>query len=241
MNMQSKRGRIDRFIAKHQQMSLRAVKLAIARQQVKVDGHMIDDVQTMVDEFSLIELSGIVLQQNQPVYIVLNKPKGFVSATKDAKHPTVLSLIDHPEKSTLHIVGRLDLNSTGLLLLTNDSRWSARINDSELKVPKCYRVELKHPIQEDYVQAFEQGMFFETEQKTTQPAKLIRLSDYEAEVVLTDGMYHQIKRMFGRFRNEVVSLHRFAVGAFELDAELKTGQWRALNLDEAERLFDVRG
>ena len=177
--------------------------------------------------------------------LCLNKPIGVVSATKDDMHKTVMELL--PKELTqkegitldLHIVGRLDLNTSGLLLLTNDSRWSKSLMAPEAKVSKVYQVTLENDLTEDYVSAFAEGMYFSFEDITTQPAQLTIVSNKVAEVVLKEGKYHQIKRMFGRFRNPVLALHRSSVGGLSLDKELLPGQSRLLTEAEVVSIFNT--
>ncbi|MBQ0790449.1 MAG: pseudouridine synthase, partial [Cycloclasticus sp.] len=128
----------------------------------------------------------------------------------------------------LHIVGRLDLNSSGLLLLTNDGEWSRYLMSPENKVAKVYEVTVEKPISDECIHAFSDGMYFPFEDITTKPATLERMSDCVGRVTLEEGRYHQIKRMFGRFRNPVLKLHRISVGAFYLDNELAAGQAKNL-------------
>lgn len=227
--MHSKHSRLDRFIAKSCQIPLKSVKPLLARGAITVNGVPVNDGQWRVCEFDRIECQGAMLQQQRsPLYLMLHKPVGVVCATRDKQHTTVLDLIDHPAKDELHIVGRLDLNTSGLVLLTNDGRWSRRLTAPENKVPKRYQVRVKDPLDDRYVQAFAEGMYFETEGCMTAPVELTLTSATSAELVLTEGKYHQIKRMFGRFRNRVLALHRSAIGPFELDATLAPGQYRML-------------
>jgi 16S rRNA pseudouridine516 synthase len=174
-------------------------------------------------------------------HIMLHKPVGVVCATKDVQHQTVIDLLGEQwgaaEKSALHIVGRLDLNTSGLVLLTNDSRWSEKLTLPESKVEKYYRVTLANPLSVEYVSAFAQGMYFAFENITTQPAKLSIISTYVAEVILTEGRYHQIKRMFGRFRNPVLALNRYAIGSLVLDDLLAVGGSRNLTQVEVAKIF----
>jgi 16S rRNA pseudouridine516 synthase len=163
---------------------------------------------------------------------MLHKPIGVVSATKDTQHQTVIDLLDCAARHELHIAGRLDLNSSGLLLLTNDSRWSDALMSPTQKVDKVYRVTLANPLTAEYIAAFAEGMYFGFEDIMTQPAKLVILTDHVAEVTLKEGKYHQIKRMFGRFRNPVVGLHRLSIGDIVLDAALAPGESRALTAVE---------
>ncbi len=115
---------------------------------------------------------------------MLNKPRGVVSATKDLKHPTVLDLIQHPQKNKLHIAGRLDFNTTGLVLLTNDGAWSRKISLPETRLAKTYEVTLSKPLIDEYVAVFREGIYFAYENITTQPAFLEILSEYTARLSL---------------------------------------------------------
>ena len=224
--------RLDRFIAQHCQVSRRNVRLMLAQGRVLVDDLAARDIDQIIDSFSHIVLDGEVIQANTAHYVMLHKPTGVVSATKDDQHKTVIDLLDYSFKGQLHIVGRLDLNTSGLLLLTNDSRWSEHLTQPDNKVKKRYLVTLKNKITEDYIDAFANGMYFGYENLTTKPATLTILSDYQAEVELSEGRYHQIKRMFGRFRNPVVALHRSQIGYLSLDPQLAPGESRVLSTDE---------
>ncbi len=224
--------RLDRFISDYCQVNRKSVRLILAHNRVCVDGVVAKDIAQIVDRFSYITMDNKVLQENKAHYIMLNKPVGVVCATKDEKHKTVIDLLipgfDQDVRESLHIVGRLDLNTSGLVLLTNDSRWSERLTSPEHKVAKCYQVTLEDPVTTDYISAFSQGMYFSYEDITTQPAKLSIISPYQAQVILTEGRYHQIKRMFGRFRNKVVALHRDSIGQLSLDETLNIGESRLL-------------
>ncbi|HCH23519.1 MAG TPA: 16S rRNA pseudouridine(516) synthase [Oceanospirillaceae bacterium] len=228
--------RLDKIISQHTGLGKRDVKLLLARQRVLVDDVVCTTADTLIGQFTQVQIDGDIVQSKQPVYIVLNKPKGVVSATTDAVHQTVLQLLPS-EFSNLHIAGRLDLNSTGLMLLTNDGSWSSRITGPDTKLAKRYRVTVQNPLGEDYIQAFVEGMYFAFEDITTAPAQLQIVSDYVADVTLTEGRYHQIKRMFGRFRNPVVALHRYQVGGLCLPADLAEGEYWQLSKLEAEGVF----
>ena len=233
----SKRMRIDRFMGLQLGINRRDVKLILAQKRITIDGVLAHDTQQVIDEFSHVAFDGQVLQANTPRYIMMNKPTGVVSATKDEQHQTVIDLLGSDEDLGLHIVGRLDLNSSGLLLLTNDSRWSRRLMAPEKEIAKIYKVTLENPLTDDYVPAFANGMYFEYEDITTRPAKLKIISEYVAEVSLVEGRYHQIKRMFGRFRNPVLALHRVSIGGLLLDPSLPPGASRPLRGDEVSNIF----
>lgn len=235
------RGRLDRFISEHCQINRKSVRLLVAQKRIVVDDVVASDVAQAVDTFSVITLDNEILQANQALYIMLHKPIGVVCATKDDKHRTVIELLgeqwSQAEKDSLHIVGRLDLNTSGLVLLTNDSRWSEKLTSPEHKVEKCYQVTLANPVTADYIEPFAQGMYFSYEDITTQPVKLSLLSTYVSEVILTEGRYHQIKRMFGRFQNPVVALHRQSIGRLILDDTLMVGFSRSLVEAEIINIF----
>lgn len=227
--MKSKTNRLDRFISQNSEFSRSDVRLLIAQQRIIIDGQAAHSVQQPVNEFTHVKLDSACLQNNNPVYIMLNKPKGHVSATKDRKHPVVLDLIDHPQKDELHIAGRLDFNTTGLLLMTNDGVWSRRISLPKSKLPKTYEVTLSKPLDETYVSVFSEGIHFGYEGITTQPADLEIVSEFQAKLTLVEGKYHQVKRMFGYFQNEVLALHRISVGEIGL-GNLESGQSRLLTI-----------
>ena len=234
---QARRYRLDRFLSVTTGTPKRAVRQLLAQGRVTVDNEIATDVNKQIDHFSRITLDGTELQNRRRRYLLLHKPVGVVSATKDDIHPTVIDVLREagcPEHdlADLHIAGRLDLNSSGLLLLTNDSDWSAALMAPDKKVAKVYEVTLEKPICDECISAFQKGIYFPFEGITTKPATLERLSDRIARVTLTEGKYHQIKRMFGRFRNPVLKLHRVAIGDIRLDASLEYGQFRFLISDE---------
>ncbi|QYJ74554.1 pseudouridine synthase [Shewanella sp. FJAT-52076] len=230
--MISPRGRLDSFLAKTLNIPKKAVRELLKAERVTVDGKAALEMALQIGPFSQIYLDDTALRAETPRYLMLHKPVGVVSATKDKEHKTVLDLIPEALRTGLHIVGRLDLNTSGLVLLSNDSRWSESMMQPGAHVPKEYRVTLANELTEDYVAAFERGFYFETENITTLPARLVILGEREARVELCEGKYHQIKRMFGRFQNPVVGLHRNRIGALMLDPELAPGQWRPLTEDE---------
>ncbi|WP_395743963.1 16S rRNA pseudouridine(516) synthase [Prosthecobacter sp.] len=225
--------KLDRLIASHQSMGRQAAHRAIAARRVRVDGVCVTDGHHPVDRFTLVELDEAAIRQpERSLYIMLHKPAGVLSATKDAQHRTVIDLIDHPEKHTLHIAGRLDRSTSGLVLLTNDGRWSKRLMMAEEKVPKVYRVETQDPIAPEAVEAFARGFYFHTEDITTLPAELVILGARHARLTLHEGRYHQVKRMFHRVRNRVLTLHRESIGTLALASDLPSGSWRHLTPHE---------
>ncbi|MGS2716635.1 pseudouridine synthase [Eionea flava] len=233
--------RLDRFIARELNISKSAVRELLIQKKIVVDGNTHCAMNQPVGRFTSVIVDGKILQQREPLYLMLHKPKGTVSATKDDKHQTVIDLIDHPEKSELHIAGRLDFNTTGLLLLTNDGAWSQALSLPDNNVNKIYRVTLQRAIDEnnlaEYRRVFREGIYLTPEKITTRPATLDVISPNEVELSICEGRYHQVKRMFGFFRNEVCELHRIAIGHIELDKALAAGECRSLTLKEVNTVL----
>lgn len=228
--------KLDRFLAKHDAMGGKTARRLLLERRVVVDGNLVTDGAQEVDRFSRIELDARVIQEpERALYLMLHKPVGYLSATVDDTHPTILDLIDDPDKHTLHIAGRLDRNTSGLVLLTNDGRWSKRLMAPHRKVPKIYLVETHEPIAPEAVTAFARGFYFHTEDLTTLPAELVILEPSRARLTLYEGRYHQVKRMFHRVHNRVARLHRESIGGLQLPEELQEGQWRFLNKVEKDK------
>jgi 16S rRNA pseudouridine516 synthase len=225
--------KLDRLLAKHQSMGRGQARQRVVERRVTVDGLIASRHDQEVNRFSQVEFDGAVIQPARRLLrLMLNKPLGVVSATSDAQHRTVIDLIDDPDKATLHLVGRLDRNTSGLMLLTNDGRWSKTLMDPARKAPKVYLVETQDPIPPEAVEAFARGFYFHTEDLTTLPAELEILDERKARLTLHEGRYHQVKRMFHRVANRVTALHRQSVGGITLPDDLKPGEWRELTEEE---------
>ena len=225
--------RVDRFLSNLPQFNRQQVRLLLIEKRIQVDGQVISDPRHEINAFSRIELDGNILQAGKPArYFMLHKPQGCVSATQDAEHPTVLDLLNEPDKHDLHIAGRLDFNTSGLLLITNDGHWSRHVTQPQTKMPKVYYVETEQEITDAYISKFREGVYFAFEDLTTQPAGLELLGPFSARLSIVEGRYHQVKRMFGFFDNKVMRLHRESIGPLVLDNQLAPGEYRALSEQE---------
>ncbi|MBA1277230.1 pseudouridine synthase [Stutzerimonas stutzeri] len=221
--------RLDRFLANLPHCSHRQARLLLASGRALVNGKTICDGTHDIRVFDRIELDGELLQAGKPArFFMLNKPAGCVSATADSQHPTVLDLLNEPDKDELHIAGRLDFNTTGLMIITNDGLWSRRLTQPESLLGKTYLVETENPIDPICVDRFAEGLYFRFENLTTRPAELELLGSHQARLTLHEGRYHQVKRMFGHFNNKVTALHRERMGPLQLDPTLAPGQYRSL-------------
>lgn len=227
--------RVDRFLSNLPLFNRQQVRLLLVEKRVRVDGKIVSDPHAKVREFSRVEVDDEILQTGKPLrHFMLHKPAGCVSATRDPEHRTVLDLIHEPDKDDLHIAGRLDFNTTGLMLVTNDGSWSRRLTQPQTKLPKVYYVETEQDIGPHYAATFSQGLYFAFEDLTTQPAELNVLGRKTARLSIVEGRYHQVKRMFGHFDNKVLRLHRESMGPLRLDPSLKPGEYRALTAAEIE-------
>lgn len=236
---ESGRMKLERLLGKHDSMGRRRARLHILGGRVRVDGQVVLCHDLEVDRFARVEFEGEVLRPAERLlHFMVHKPPGVVSATRDPEHRTVIDLLDDPDRDLLHLAGRLDRNTSGLVLLTNDGRWSKRLMAPGAKVEKVYRVETRDPIPPEVVADFARGFYFHTEDLTTLPARLEILDERGARLTLHEGRYHQIKRMFHRTGNLVVRLHRESIGGIALPADLPAGEWRALTAGEIAGVSD---
>jgi 16S rRNA pseudouridine516 synthase len=225
--------RLDRLISNYPQYSHRSARQLIACGRVQVNGQTVRDTQATVDRFATVSIDEQPLRSGYAsVYLMLHKPTGYLSATSDDTHPTVLDLLDSELRAQVHIGGRLDRNSSGLLLLTNDGLWSRRVTDPQIKTSKVYHVTTAEPIRDDAPARFAEGIHFAFEGLTTSPAQLEGLGCCEALVTIYEGRYHQIKRMFHAVGNRVTALHRVSMGSILLDPALRPGEYRLLTQAE---------
>jgi len=218
--------KLSRFLYHHSPHGKNEIRRLLAAGRVMVEGVLEKDSQREIGDFTQVMLDGVLLRECSPVYLMLNKPAGYLSATTDPQHTTVMDLID--EKQPLHIAGRLDRASTGLLILTNDGKWSRRLTEPKEGIPKTYLVKTVKPITPDTIPLFQRGIYFAYEDLTTQPADLTILTPNKVRLTIYEGRYHQIKRMFHAVGNRVTSLHRIGVGDIHLDPTLEPGQYRPL-------------
>ena len=227
--------RVDRFLSNLPRFNRQQARLLLVEKRVRIDGKIVSDPHAEVREFSRVQVDDETLQAGKPLrHFMLHKPAGCVSATRDPQHPTVLDLIHEPDKNDLHIAGRLDFNTTGLMLMTNDGSWSRRLTQPQTKLPKVYYVETEQDIGPQYAATFSDGLYFAFEDLITQPAELDVLGPKTARLSIVEGRYHQVKRMFGHFDNKVLRLHRESMGPLRLDPELKPGEYRALTAAEID-------
>ncbi len=233
--------RLDKLISNSTSFTRSQAKFAIRGGKVKIDGVVIKNAAQQVTEESNVEYMGVAVNKVQPRYIMFNKPTGVVCANKDKDHATVFDALFLPRQDTLHVAGRLDLDTTGLVLITDDGQWLHRITSPKHNHKKVYLVELDSPITENQIRILKEGVQLKKEKKRSLPAEIEILSDKKKDqkirMTISEGKYHQVKRMLAAVGNHVVTLHREKIAHIELDESLAKGQWR--DLTEAEiRLAD---
>ena len=228
--------RIDKIIATQTNYSRKEVKKLVLQKRVMVNGEIISKSDIKVDENNdKIEIDGNKINVKKYIYLILNKPKGYISATEDPKMPTILDLV--PEQylhRNLFPAGRLDKDTTGLMLITDDGEFAHNILAPKKHIKKVYKVEIDIPINEIMINEFENGVTLND--GICKTAGLEKLDTYIGKVTLTEGRYHQIKRMFGCFGAKVVNLERIAMGNFQLPKDLKQGECRELIEKEIEEI-----
>lgn len=224
--------RIDKIIASQGQYSRKEVKALIAKGRIAVDGRVVSSSSEKADPLTTqISIDGKSLAFKRNLYLMLHKPKGYVSATEDREHPTVLELVPQEYRGRdLFPAGRLDRDTTGLMIITDDGVLAHNILAPKKHVPKRYHVELDIPVTEEMRLAFSEGLMLND--GVCKAADLIKTGEKTAEVTLWEGRYHQIKRMFGCFGAEVVELKRLGMGRLTLPEDLAEGECREMSEEE---------
>ncbi|GAA0455775.1 pseudouridine synthase [Alkalibacillus silvisoli] len=233
--------RLDKLLANEGFGSRKDVKKIIKQGSVLVNGNVEKDVSKHVDpKQSEVVVNGEAIEYQEFVYVMLNKPKGVISATEDPKHKCVTDLLDSfYNKFNLFPVGRLDKDTEGLMLLTNDGDLAHRLTSPKHKVNKVYEATISGVVTDEDVQAFREGVTLE-DGYLTKPA-ILEVDDTTDEhswvtVTIREGKFHQIKRMFKARHHEVRFLKRLKMGALSLDYELALGEYRELSEVELEQL-----
>ena len=228
--------RIDKIIASQGLYSRSDVKYLVNRKRVAIDGEVVRSSSQKADpEKNVITIDGKPLTVKKQIYLMLHKPKGYVSATEDKEHQTVLALVPPEWKGRdLFPAGRLDKDTTGLMIITDDGVLAHNILSPRKHVQKVYGVELDIPVTEEMQQGFAAGV--ELNDGICKEAELVITGEKTAEVTLKEGRYHQIKRMFGCYGAKVVELHRIAMGDLYLPDDLAEGECRELTEEELKKL-----
>lgn len=223
--------RIDKFICKSTELTRSEAKKVLKSGDVRVNGEVVKNAATQVHENNTVDIDGQILTPRGSRYIMFHKPLDTICSNVDEVYPSILHYIEVDKAFDLHIAGRLDADTTGLVLVTDDGRWSHNIISPNKECEKTYRVWLRNPIDESAIEKFKTGVQLQGESALTKPGLLEIIGEKEVLLTITEGKYHQVKRMFAAIGNKVVGLHRERIGCVELD-DLALADWRYLTEEE---------
>ena len=228
--------RIDKIISSQGKYSRSEIKKLASQGRIKINDNIVKKVNEKIDiETSTIYIDNEKLDFKRNIYLILNKPKGYISASEDRSQKTVLDLI--PEKyfrKGLFPAGRLDKDTTGMMIITDDGEFAHNILAPRKHIEKTYRVQIDIDITEEMKEKFKQGIILKDH--VCCPATIVVEDKNTALIMITEGKYHQIKRMFGCFGAKVVRLHRISMGGLQLPSDLEEGQCRELTKEELEKV-----
>ena len=230
--------RLDKYLAETAQCTRSEAKALLSKGKVAVNGVLCKKGDTQIREGDAVTVEGRKLAYRQFVYLMLNKPEGVVSASTDKRDTTVVDLVrDAYPRRELFPAGRLDKTSTGFVLLTDDGGFAHDILAPKRHVSKTYTVTLDTPLTDAMKRGFAKGVTL-ADGTALSPAEVEALSadGLVVRVLLKQGVYHQIKRMFGVYGAGVNALHRDAIGGLALDESLAPGQWRELTAEEVAKI-----
>lgn len=226
--------RLDKYLAHTTDLSRKQAKRHIKAGEVRVNGEVVTDPQADIAENAVVMIGNEPLRAPGHRYFMLHKPLGYICANRDRTHLLAIDLLDEDNRDQLHFAGRLDIDATGLVLVTDDGQWSHRIRSPQHHCEKTYFVEVDKPIPANADKRFAEGLYLHDDKRRTRPALLERIDEHSARVTLTEGRYHQVKRMFAELGCTVEVLHRERIGSVVLDPELEEGAYRPLTADEVE-------
>ena len=228
--------RLDKFLCDTVNLSRKEARDSIKKGLASVNGVKVTDFGFQVNESSdTVLFKDMPVSYEKYVYYMLNKPDGVVSATTDPNDKTVIDLFADEGRKDLFPVGRLDKDTLGLLIVTNDGDLSHHLTSPRHHVAKTYLTGIDHPLSETDIKALCEGVELKGD-GITKPAQVRVLSPELIELTICEGMYHQVKRMLKTVGNEVTSLKRLSIGAVRLDDNLKEGEYRRLTEEEIKLL-----
>ena len=238
--MEIKMERLDKFISNQAQISRSQVRILVKKKLVTVNDKVETNFDTKINpDEDIIKLNGEEISFRKNIYIMLNKPQGFVCSTKDGLSPTVLTLVpEHLLRKGLFPAGRLDKDTEGFVLLTDDGDLSHKMLSPKNHVPKIYYCELEKDVEENYIEKFKSGMKLLTGEKCLPADIVFSEKPNVAFVVLNEGMFHQVKRMFEVVGNKITFLKRVQIGGLPLAEDLALGECREIMHKDVSKLLE---
>jgi len=227
--------RLDAFLSRFAGFSRSQSRKMISKRTVTVNGKVVKNSSTVVDEGDKIVVNGMTVEAFGMIYIALNKPADYVCSREKAEGKSVFDLVDTNFSSELSVAGRLDKDATGLVLLSNDGRFVHKVISPRNLVEKEYLVETTNEITEEQVSALSCGVFIGKDE-FSKPAYLEVIDPSHLKIVLTEGRYHEVKRLVSVAGNNVRHLHRTRIGSYVLSARLKPGEWDYLSNADKKRI-----
>ncbi|WP_282929430.1 pseudouridine synthase [Anaerococcus sp. Marseille-Q7828] len=231
--------RVDKMIGNANLDTRRNIKRNAKKGALVINGEVVKDTSTQVDpNVDEVFYMGEYVDYFENIYIMMNKPSGYLSATID-EDPTVIDLLDpFYQNLDLSIAGRLDKGTRGLLLISTDGKFVHKVTSPNSNIEKTYLVETRDDIDESFIEKFQEGVEIKEEAYIARPAKLEIIADKKAIVKVTEGKFHLVKRLFSKLGNEVISLKRTAIGDLSLDPHLEEGSYRELTEEELDLFID---
>lgn len=227
--------RVDKMIGNTGLDTRKNIKRNAKKGALVINGEVVKDSSVKVDPYvDEVFYMGHFVEYIENLYIILNKPAGVLSATNDRDQTVIDLLDDFYLDYNLSIAGRLDKDTTGLILLSTDGKFIHKITSPNSNITKTYEVKTRDPISESLIEEFKKGVYIKEDDYTARPAELIITDEKEATVKVTEGKYHLVKRLFSNLGNEVVSLKRVAIGDLKLDPYLNEGDYRELTEKELD-------
>ncbi len=231
--------RLDKYLSESTDLTRSQARRVLADGQITVNDQVVTRATHMIQEGDTVQWDGETLAPVGLRYLMMNKPVGYECTLRNSQHPMVMSLLDVEKKERLHTVGRLDVETSGLLLITDDGQWTHRIISPKHQCDKVYLATLAEPLCADAEARFTAGVLLDGEDKPTLPAQLQRVDDTHARLTIQEGKYHQVRRMFAALGNLVVELHRERIGPVALDPDLAPGECRYLTDAEVRQLAQL--
>ena len=229
--------RIDKFLAHNGFGSRNDVKKLLKEKVVSVNGEVVTKATFKIDiEHDIVSVSDEAIEYQEKVYYMMNKPAGYICSHVSNQYPSVIDLID--SYHDLIMVGRLDVDTEGLLLITNDGQFSHQIAHGKKDIFKKYYVELEEDFDASFIPDLEAGIMMDGE--FLKEAKIEIIASNKIYVYIAEGKYHQVKRMMNYAHNEVAYLKRLSIGNLDLDETLDLGEYRDLTLEDFEKLLEVK-
>ncbi len=232
--------RLDKFISNQLIIPRSVVRTGIRRGKATVNGEVVRDFGFIIDATdACVTYEGKTVEFKRHIYIIMNKPKGVISAAEDKKVKTVIDLVpDHLRRTGIFPVGRLDKDTTGLLLITDDGVFAHNCISPKKHISKAYIAELDGDINDAMIEVFKAGIILVSGEKCA-PAILEKISEKTARIVLSEGKYHQVKRMFGTVGLGVNNLHRESIGGLFLPHDLQFGECVEIDKNQLETLISA--